>query len=315
MFSYILRRLLFDVIPAIAVVAVVAFALIHLTPGDPAAVMLGEEARPAQVEALRTQLGLNDPIPVQFGHWVSRIAHGDLGQSIFLHESVFEGITSSLPVTLELTLFALTIAIVLGVSAGIAAALNRGRVLDKTVMFIAMLGISMPGFYLALLMTFFVGVKLGWLPTGGYVELWEDPLGNLRDMTMPALVLGFIEAAFISRITRSSMLEIKGVDFVRTARAKGAPETRVVLVHMLRNALVPIVSTVAILASLLMGGAIIVETIFGIPGMGKLVISSVGSRDYPLLQGVVLVAAGMYIVINLAADVVCALVDHRIRFS
>jgi peptide/nickel transport system permease protein len=134
-------------------------------------------------------------------------------------------------------------------------------------------------------------------------------------MTMPALVLGFIEAAFISRITRSSMLDIKGVDFVRTARAKGAPETRVVLVHMLRNALVPIVSTVAILASLLMGGAIIVETIFGIPGMGKLVISSVGSRDYPLLQGVVLVAAGMYIVINLVADVVCALVDHRIRFS
>jgi len=315
MFSYILRRLLFDVVPAIAVVAVVAFALIHLTPGDPAIVMLGEEARPEQVEALKAQLGLNDPIPVQFGHWLSRVAHGDLGQSIFLHQSVFEGITNSLPVTLELTMFALTIAIVLGVSAGIAAALSRGRVLDKAVMLIAMLGISMPGFYLALLMTFFVGVKLGWLPIAVSVSFSEDPLGNLRDMTMPALVLGFIEAAFISRVTRSSMLDIRSVDFVRTARAKGAPETRVVLVHMLRNALVPIVSTIAILASLLMGGAIIVETIFGVPGMGKLVMSAVMSRDYPVLQGVVLVVAGIYIFINLTADVLCALVDHRIRFN
>jgi peptide/nickel transport system permease protein len=315
MFSYILRRLLVDVIPAIAVVAVVAFTLIHLTPGDPASVALGEEARPEQVAALRAQLGLNDSLPVQFGHWASRIAHLDLGQSIFRHDSVFEGITSSLPWTLELTLLALTFGVVFGVSAGIAAALSKGGLLDKIVMGIAMLGISMPSFYLALLMSFAIGVKLGWLPTGGSIPFAEDPLGNLRSMIMPALVLSLIEGAFISRVTRSSMLDIKGLDFVRTARAKGAAENRVVLVHMLRNAMVPIVSSVAVVASLLMGGAIIVETIFGIPGMGQLVIHAVQNRDYPVLQGVVLTVAGIYIMINLAADVLCAMVDHRIRFN
>jgi peptide/nickel transport system permease protein len=315
MLSYIFRRLLFDVIPTLVVVAVVAFTLIHLTPGDPAALMLGDTATPAQIAALRTQLGLNDPLPVQFGLWVIRMAHGDLGQSIFLHQSVIQGISARLPVTLELTLLALTIAILLGVSTGIISAIAKGTVLDKIVMVIALLGLSVPDFYLSLILVLLIGVKLQWLPVAGYVAFSDDPLGNLQSMIMPALVLGFIQAAFISRITRSSMLEVKGIDFIRTARAKGAPENRVVLIHMLRNALIPIISTVAIVASVLMGGAIIVESVFVIPGIGQLVISAVLNRDYPLLQGIVLTVAGIYVFINLSVDIIYALVDPRVRYS
>jgi peptide/nickel transport system permease protein len=314
MLSYIFRRLLFDVLPTVFVVAIVAFALIHLTPGDPAALMLGDTATPAQIAALRAQLGLNDPLPVQFGLWILRVAHGDLGQSIFLHESVIQGITDGLPVTLELTLLALIIAILLGVSAGVISAIARGTVLDKAVMGIALLGLSIPDFYLALVMALVIGVKLQWLPIAGYVAFSDDPLGNLQDMLMPALVLGIIQAAVISRITRSSMLEVKSVDFIRTARAKGASEKRVVLVHMLRNSLIPIVSTIAVVASVLMGGAIIVESVFGIPGLGQLVISAVLNRDYPLLQGIVLAVVGIYVFINLAVDVIYALVDPRVRY-
>jgi peptide/nickel transport system permease protein len=297
------------------VVAVVSFALIHLTPGDPAVLMLGDTATPAQIAALHAQLGLNDPLPVQFWLWLTRVVHGDLGQSIFLHEPVIQGIMDRLPVTLELTLLAMIVALALGVSTGIISATTRSAALDKVVMVIALLGLSVPDFYLGLVMALAIGVKLQWLPVAGYVPFTDDPLGNLQNMIMPALTLGFIQAAFISRITRSSMLEVKGVDFIRTARAKGASEPRIILGHMLRNALVPIISTTAVVVSVLMGGAIIVETIFDIPGVGQLVISAVLNRDYPLLQGTVLAVVAMYVFINLAVDVIYALVDPRVRYS
>jgi peptide/nickel transport system permease protein len=315
MLSYILRRLLLDMIPTLLIVAIVSFALIHLTPGDPAILMLGDQATSSQIAALHAQLGLNDPLPVQFCLWIVRVAHGDLGQSIFLHEPVLQGIVEHLPVTLELTLLSMLISILLGVGTGIISATARGTILDKVMMVIALLGLSIPEFYLGLVMALVIGVKLQWLPVAGYIAFTDDPLGNLQSMIMPAIALGFGQAAFISRVTRSSMLEVKGVDFIRTARAKGAPESRVILVHMLRNALVPTVSTTAVVVSVLMGGAIIVESIFGIPGMGQLIISAVQNRDYPLLQGTVLVVVVVYVFINLAVDAMYSLVDPRVRYS
>jgi peptide/nickel transport system permease protein len=315
MLSYICRRLLFDLLPTLLVVAVVSFILIHLTPGDPAALMLGDTATPTQVAALRSQLGLDKPLPVQFGAWLIQLLHGNLGQSIFLQQSVLQGLSDRLPVTLELTLLAMIIAVLLGGTTGIISAIARGTVLDKVAMSIALLGLSIPDFYLSLMLALVVGVKLQWLPVAGYVSFFQNPLGNLLDMLMPAFTLGFIQAAFISRITRSSMLEVKGMDFVRTVRAKGAPEWRVIMLHMLRNALIPIISTIAVVASVLMGGAIIVESVFDIPGVGQLVISAVLNRDYPLLQGIVLAVAALYVCINLAVDVIYALVDPRVRYS
>jgi peptide/nickel transport system permease protein len=241
--------------------------------------------------------------------------HGNLGQSIFLQQSVLQGLSDRLPVTLELTLLAMIIAVLLGGTTGIISAIARGTVLDKVAMSIALLGLSIPDFYLSLMLALVVGVKLQWLPVAGYVSFFQNPLGNLLDMLMPAFTLGFIQAAFISRITRSSMLEVKGMDFVRTVRAKGAPEWRVIMLHMLRNALIPIISTIAVVASVLMGGAIIVESVFDIPGVGQLVISAVLNRDYPLLQGIVLAVAALYVCINLAVDVIYALVDPRVRYS
>ncbi|HTK07941.1 MAG TPA: ABC transporter permease [Ktedonobacteraceae bacterium] len=315
MLSYIFRRLIFDMIPTLVIVAIVSFALIHLTPGDPAVLMLGDTATPAQIAALHAQLGLNDPLPLQFWFWVVRVMHGDLGQSIFLHESVVQGIADHLPVTLELTLFSTLITVLLGISSGIISAIFRGTILDKAMMALALLGLSIPEFYLGLLMALVIGVKLQWLPVAGYTSFMDDPVANLQSMIMPALALGLGQAAFVSRITRSSMLEVKGLDFIRTARAKGTPGGRVILVHMLRNAMVPIVSTTAVVISILMGGATISETIFGIPGMGQLIISAVQNRDYPLLQGAVLVVVVVYVFINLAVDVVYALVDPRVRYS
>jgi peptide/nickel transport system permease protein len=315
MFSYITRRLLFDLIPTLIIVAIVSFALIHLTPGDPTVLMLGDTASPSQIAALHAQLGLNDPLPIQFWLWIVRIVHGDLGQSIFLHESVLQGIGDHLPVTLELTFLSTLISVLLGISTGIISAIFRGTLLDKAMMAIALLGLSIPEFYLGILMALVVGVKLQWLPVAGYISFTDDPLGNLQSMILPALTLGLGQAAFISRVTRSSMLEVKGVDFIRTARAKGAPERRIILVHMLRNALVPIISTIAVVISILMGGAAISESIFGIPGMGQLIISAVQNRDYPLLQGCVLVVVVVYVFINLAVDLVYALVDPRVRYN
>jgi peptide/nickel transport system permease protein len=297
------------------VVAVISFVLIHLTPGDPAALMLGDTATPAQIAALRAQLGLDKPLFVQFAAWLIQLLHGNLGQSIFLQQSVLQGLQDHLPVTLELTLLSIIIAILLGGITGILSAVARGTILDKGAMTIALLGLSFPDFYLSLTLALVVGVKLQWLPIAGYVPFSQDPLGNLQDMLLPAFTLGFIQAAFISRITRSSMLEVKGVDFVRTARAKGASGWRVVLIHMLRNALIPIISTIAVVVSVLMGGAIIVESVFDIPGVGQLVISAIQNRDYPLLQGIVLAVATIYVLINLLVDVVYALVDPRIRYS
>ncbi|MFM7421975.1 MAG: ABC transporter permease, partial [Alphaproteobacteria bacterium] len=284
MFLVALRRLL-SAIPVLFIVSLISFGLMRLIPGDPAASIAGPSATPAQIEQLRRDLGLDEPLLLQLLHYYQGLLKGDFGKSLLLGKGVLAATMERLPVTIGLSLYALVLTLLIGVASGIIAALRQNTWVDQVAMMIAMLGISIPGFFLGLLMIIFFAVQLGWLPSGGYVPFSQDPIGWLRSTTMPAISLALLQAGLLARITRSGMLEVLRQDYVRTARAKGLPERQVILKHALANALIPIVTVVGIIISLLLSGAVVTEALFSLPGMGQLLTQAVLSRDYPMVQG------------------------------
>lgn len=312
MMFFIMRRLV-ALLPTLIVPLLLVFTLLHLSPGDPAAVMLGADATPQQVQALREQLGLNDPFLVQLLNWLGRMATLDLGDSIFLRMPVIDAIVQRLEPTIMLTLYALTIAVVVGMVSGIVAAVNRNGILDQLSMTIAMVGVSMPEFWFGLMLIVVFAVEFRLFPVAGYTPLDQGFWACLWSLTLPAVSVGLVQAGFIARITRSSMLDVIGEDFIRTARAKGLPSRVVVLRHALKNALIPVLTVIGITFAVLMGGAIAIESVFNIPGIGRLLVNAVARRDYPVIQGVVLFMALTFIFINLFVDILYGLIDPRVK--
>ena len=311
---YLVRRLV-AVLPVMAVVATVVFLLIHLIPGDPVSVMLGPDATPTQIEATRQALGLNRPLWEQLIGFYGRVLTGDLGQSYFLDRPVSRALWERAEPTLVLMLCALVVAVAIGVPSGTIAAAHRGSAWDRGLMTVSLLGVCIPGFWLSLNFIYFFAVRLGWLPAAGYVSIFSDPAAALRYMVLPAFSLGFSQSALIARISRSCMLEVLQQDYIRTARAKGLSQGAVTWVHAFRNALVPVVTVIGITTAVLIGGAVVTEIVFNIPGLGRLIISAILRRDYPVVQGVVLVTAATYVLINLGVDLLYALIDPRIRYD
>jgi len=314
MFAYRVRRVL-AVIPVMAVVVTVVFLLIHLIPGDPVSVMLGPDATPTQIEATRRSLGLDRPVHSQLLGFYGRVLRGDLGQSYFLDRPVVTAIVERAEPTLMLMTCALLVAVVIGVPSGVVAAAHRGSLWDRVLMLGSLLGVCVPGFWLSLNFIYLFAVRLGWLPAAGYASVLTDPMSAVRYMVLPAFSLGFNQSALIARISRSCMLEALQQDYVRTARAKGLPNRAVTYVHAFRNALVPVVTVIGVTTAVLIGGAVVTEIVFNIPGLGRLVISAILRRDYPVVQGVVLVTAATYVLINLIVDVLYAFIDPRIRYD
>jgi peptide/nickel transport system permease protein len=310
--SYLIRRLL-ALVPVLGVVAVVVFLLIHLTPGDPAAVMLGPEASAAQVDALRAQLGLNDPLYVQFFRWLGGVLQGDLGESLFIRQPVTQVLADALGPTLSLAIMAELLALVVAVPAGIVAARRRGTAVDRAFMGGALLGISVPSFLSGLFLVLVFAVGLGWFPVAGFRPV-EDGLGrHLTYLVLPAIALGGLQAALIARTTRSSMLDVLTENYMKTAKAKGLSERVRIYKHALRNAALPVLTVIGQTFGTLIAGAAVVETVFNIPGIGQLVVNSVERRDFVVIQGVVLLIAVSYVLINLVVDVLYSALDPRIR--
>jgi peptide/nickel transport system permease protein len=312
--TYLLRRAL-AIIPVMLVVATVSFVLIRLAPGDPASVLAGPDATTEDLAQLRTALGMDQPLPVQLVKWYARLAQGDLGQSIFLRRPVVQAVVERLEPTLLLTLWGTVLSILIGVPAGIVSARYHNTAVDQSFMALALLGLSIPNFLLGLVMILVFGVWLGWLPVSGYVPL-DDGFGrNLRSLLMPAVSLGLVQSALVARITRSSMLDVLREQYILSSRAKGLNERAVIYKHALKNAIIPTLTVIGITVALLIGGAVIIETVFNIPGVGRLIISAVLRRDYPVVQGVVLLIALTYTVINLLVDLAYLVIDPRIRYT
>jgi peptide/nickel transport system permease protein len=311
---YLIQRVV-AAIPVMVMVATAVFLLLFLTPGDPAAVILGPDATAERVAELRTRLGLDQPVYVQLGNWYLRLLRGDLGQSIFENRPVTEAIMSRAEPTLLLTSLATLVAVTLGLAMGLIAALRRGRWQDNAAMLVAIGGVSMPTFWLGLNLIFVFGVLLGWLPVAGYQPLSSGPWESLRYLILPSVTLGLFQAALLARLTRSMMLETLGDDYVRTARAKGLGEHAVVVRHAFRNALIPLLTVIGLIFATLMGGAVITEQVFNIPGVGRMLIQAVARRDYPVVQGVVMIVAGLYVLINLLVDMLYGYLDPRLRFN
>jgi len=314
MLSYIVRRLAIAV-PTLILVSVFVFSLQRLLPGDPALIMAGEERDPASIEFIREKYHLNESIVTQYVYWTKTVLQGDLGKSLRSNEPVLKLIGDKLPVTIQLSLMALFIAFAVGVPAGILSAVKKGTVIDYAANVVALSGLSVPNFWLGIMLILLVSVNLGWLPASGYESPFVDPLRSLETMIMPAFVLGTALAATLMRHTRSAMLGVMKADYVRTARAKGVREHAVILKHAFRNALLPIVTMSAVLFGELLGGAVLTEQIFTIPGFGKLVVDAVFTRDYAVVQGVVLCAAAGVLLVNLTADVLYFVVNPRMRAS
>ena len=312
MLAFLTQRLL-QIIPTLIIVSMLIFGLQQLLPGDPALIMAGEERDPKVLAEIREQYRLDQPIPVQYFYWVKGVLTGNLGESMRLKSSVSSLVAEKLPVTLQLAFMALLIAIGVGIPAGIVSAVKKETPWDYAANLFALWGLSTPNFWLGILMIFLFSVTLGWLPASGYVRLGEDWKASLATTVMPAFVLGNALAAVLMRHTRSAMLQAMGTDYVRTARAKGLHENRVVLKHALRNAMTPVITLLALDFGTLLSGAVLTEQIFSIPGFGKLIVDSVFNRDYAVVQGVVLVTSSIYISLNLLADIAYMLVNPRLR--
>ena len=313
MLTYLLQRLASTAI-VMLLVSVLVFMLLHLAPGDPAAVLAGDNASLEQVAQLRASLGLSEPLTTQFMRWLGRVLQGDLGQSIFSSEPVTLLISQRTEPTLSLALATLAIAVPVALALGVVAAHRAGTLTDRVLMMISVVGFSVPAFVVGYLLVWIFAVRLGWFPVQGYMPIAEGVATWAWYLVLPALTLSLTYTALIARITRATLLEVLSEDFIRTARAKGLPTLRLLLVHGLRNAGVPIATVIGIGIALLIGGVVITETVFNIPGIGRLVVDSISRRDYPVIQGVILVFSGVYVLLNLAIDMSYTLIDPRIRY-
>jgi peptide/nickel transport system permease protein len=314
MLAYIVRRLLL-LVPVLLIVGVIVFGLMHLTPGDPAAVMLGREATQEQKEALRERLGLNEPLPVQFRNWFGNALRLDFGESLFINKPVTEALRERAEPTILLALYALSFSIVIAVPAGVIAAVRANSAIDRLLMVVSISGVAIPSFFFGILLILLFAVVLGWLPSGGYVDIGDDPAQHFRYMLLPALALGFSAAGLLARLVRSTMLDVLNEDYVRTAYAKGLRERHVVLLHAFRNALIPVMTVIGISLAGMLGGAVVIETVFNIPGMGRLLVQSVTRRDIPVVQGAVMTVAAVQVIVMLLLDLVYVYIDPRIRYG
>ncbi len=314
MSGYILRRVI-ALLPVLLIVATVGFFLIYLTPGDPASVMLGPDATTDDLDNLRHLMGLDRPLLVQLGRWYLRTLQADFGYSIFLQRPVLSAIFERIEPTALLTLMSLFVAVAIGIPAGVVAAVRRNTWVDQSAMGIALLGVSVPNFWLGLNLILVFSVYFGLFPVAGYVPLAQSLSGALRSLVLPAFTLGISSSALIARMTRSSMLEVLGQDYVRTARAKGNKERKVIYGHALRNAMIPTITVIGLAMGGLLSGAVVTETVFALPGVGRLVISSVLRRDYPVVQGVLMFIAAIYVLVNLLIDLLYVYLDPRVKYA
>jgi peptide/nickel transport system permease protein len=313
MVSYILRRIL-STLPVMGIVALFVFSLLYIAPGDPAAVIAGDQASPADVERIRQSLGLDRPFLVQFGSWLWHILHGDLGTSIFTNLPVSAMIAQRIEPTFSLMAITLVLTILVAVPLGVVAAWKAGSWVDRTIMAFAVFAFSLPVFVVGYVLAYVFALQFEWLPVQGYTPLAAGLWPWLQNLILPALALGSVYIALIARITRASMLEVLQQDYVRTARAKGLGQRNILFVHALKNAAVPIVTVIGIGIALLIGGAVVTESVFAIPGLGRLTIDAILRRDYPVIQGIVLLFSFLYVLVNLMVDVTYTLVDPRIRY-
>jgi peptide/nickel transport system permease protein len=311
-FDFLVQRAAISAV-TLFVISMIVFTGVRMIPGDPARVMAGNEADEAGLEEVRQKYGLNDPIPFQYLRWVGLALRGDLGESIRTRESVVKTVATKLPITIELAFLSLLVAIGIAIPAGVLAAVRRNTVWDILTSGASLGGVSIPNFWLGIMLILFFSVRLGWLPASGFVPLWESPLENLQRMIMPAFVLGTALAAILMRQTRNSMIEVLSADYIRTAYSKGLAGRIVVFRHAIRNSLIPVVTILGLQMGALMSGAVVTEQIFVVPGFGRLIVEAVFTRDYPLVQGVVLLTASSYVLINLLVDVSYSLLDPRIR--
>ncbi|MBO1002363.1 ABC transporter permease [Pseudogracilibacillus auburnensis] len=314
MFNYIIKRIL-SLIPVLFIVSIAIFLLIHITPGDPASIILGIDASQEQIDELRQQLGLDLPVYEQYIRWILGVFQGDFGTSYFSNEPVTTSIIEHLKPTISLAILAQIITIIIAIPLGIAAANRRGTVADQSIMGVSLLGMSIPSFLLGLFLILFFGVKLGWLPVAGYQPLEAGFFTHLKYLIMPAISLGAIQAALVARMTRTSMLEVLNTNYIKTAQAKGVKNRSIVYKHALRNAFLPILTVIGQTFGILIAGAVVTETIFNIPGIGQLIINSVERRDYAVIQGVVLFVTLSYVFINLVIDLLYGLIDPRVRLD
>jgi peptide/nickel transport system permease protein len=313
MLAYVARRVL-ATIPVMAVVALFVFSLLYIAPGDPAAVIAGEQASPADVARIRESLGLDRPFLVRFGEWVWQLLHGDLGTSIFTNLPVTTMMVQRFEPTLSLMAITLVLSVSVAVPLGVLAAWKAGSLIDRAVMAFAVLGFSVPVFVIGYLLAYVFALELDWLPVQGYTPLSEGFRPWLENLILPAIALGCVYIALIARITRAAMLEVLQQDYIRTARAKGMGHQDILFVHALKNASVPIVTVIGIGIALLIGGAVVTESVFAIPGLGRLTVDAILRRDYPLIQGLVLLFSFIYVLVNLLIDLSYTLLDPRIRY-
>jgi peptide/nickel transport system permease protein len=313
MLIYIIKRL-FATIPVMAVVAVVVFMLLRLTTGDPAAIIAGDSGTSQDVEAIRAKLGLDRPIVEQFGIWIAKVVRGDFGESFFFKRSVASLIVERVEPTLALATLTLVLTVAMAVPLGVIAAWKRGTWIDRGVMGLSVLGFSVPVFVIGYVLIHIFAIQLGWFPVQGYQRLAEGFGGFLERLILPSFTLSVIYVALIARITRASVLEVLEADHVRTARAKGLPELPVLVRHVLRNAAVPIVTVIGLGVALLIGGVVVTESVYAIPGLGRLTVDAVLARDYPTVQAVILLFSVVYVVINLCVDLTYTFLDPRIRY-
>jgi peptide/nickel transport system permease protein len=301
--------------PVIVVVSILAFLLINLLPGDPAVVIAGDQASPEAIAAVRHNLGLDKPLIEQLGIWFLHLLQGNFGASLMLNQSVVSAMGERLPVTLSLALLSIAITLPIGIFAGAVAAYCRQTWIDSTVMTLALLGVSAPAFWVAILSIILFSVTLRWFPTGGYTPFMQDPVLWLRSLVLPAVMLSLFQIGFLARMTRSAMLDVLSQDYVRTARAKGLGEWKTVSKHAFRNALILIVTAIGILLSTAIGGSVVIEQVFALPGVGRLVVQGILARDYPLVQGVMLIYGFAFVLINLAVDLIYTFADPRVRYD
>lgn len=311
--KYIFKRILIS-LPVLWGISIIAFFIVRLVPGDTVTTMLGAHYNEEQASILRAKYGLDQPLVLQYLIWMGNVLKGDLGQSTFTSQPVLSAILERLPVTLELTILSLLYAMLVGIPLGVLAAIKHNSSLDYGASFLGMLGVSVPTFWLGTLMILLLSLKLGWLPSGGFVHLTEDPLGNLKRMLMPMIAMGTTVAAVVIRMTRSAMLEVLSQEFIKMAQAKGVSSWLLIWKHAFKNALIPVITALGIQAGYLLGGSVVIEQIFSLPGIGLLALQAINNRDYALLQGTILFIASSFVLINLMVDIIYAFLNPKIRY-